>query len=143
MPLATDTVRPRLLNTTTVSVTATTSIYVDVARGYQVVDKYATINAVVRLLERLLIKPVSLGSTHRSEITQIVYVPSTYVKPDGFQGNYLTAGVLAGSVYDPTSLATATAAPFTIPATALNTLNTAPDAINIDSLQTFYGAVRS
>jgi len=61
-----------------------------------VMDSFATINGAIRLLKRRVITPIHVGGTYQESVRELEY-PANY-----------------NSVYNPTNISTALAAPFTL-----------------------------
>ena len=97
MPLATaNWSRPKANKVLPIAVVQTAKLFDDTANNRWVIDVYATVNALIRLEKRILITPVYSGISV------------------AFTRKVLDYSTAAASTYDPTSLTTATAAPFTI-----------------------------
>ena len=97
MPLASaNWQRPKANKVLPVAVVQTLKFFDDTANKRWVIDVYATVNALIRLEKRILITPVYSGMS----VT--------------FTRKVLDYSISAASTYDPTSLASATTAPFTI-----------------------------
>ena len=88
--------RPKANKVLPVAVVQTLKFFDDTANSRWVIDVYATVNALIRLEKRILITPVYSGMS----VT--------------FTRKVLDYSISAASTYDPTTLTSATTAPFTI-----------------------------
>ena len=105
-----------------VSSVRTTVLFEDGTNGQLVVDHYSTLNAAIRLLMRVILKPTFNG-THYSLVRTV-----------------LDYSAQAASTYDPSSLSTAVTAPFTI----ANGVEVADDGdLDLDAFYTTAGVAKT
>jgi hypothetical protein len=119
--------RPAAAAVNTETITFTVAAYVDAANDQTILDTFATVNAVVHLFERRVVKrtyPLAPGKNYQGFLTtaQRYYYPA------------------ATAAYVPTNLTTATTAPYTI---AGGTQLAEGEVIDLDALYTLWGDVRS
>jgi hypothetical protein len=115
--------RPKLAGTLPEAYQATFKTYEDTTNALVVTDEYATVNAAVRLITRTVKSFAFTGTQKIQTIKEYTYESA------------------AASTYDPTSLASATTAPFTIAQGVLrNTFIGYP--VDLDAVYTTAGDAR-
>ena len=117
--------RPRLNPTTSKAIVLDRAIFSDTANGRFVVDIFAQVNTNDRLLSRFILVPI-----YNAQLLQ-------------FRVHFLSYQTQGASTYNKTSLATATASPFTIPPLAQVELLGATSNIDLDALYTLAGDLRT
>jgi hypothetical protein len=117
--------RPRLNPTTSKAIVLDRAIFSDTANGRFIIDIFAQVNTNDRLLSRFILVPIYNGQLLQFRVYFI---------------NYQAQGA---STYDKTSLATATAEPFTIPPLTQVELVETTSNIDLDALYTLAGDLRT